>query len=357
MSSKLYRFAVLGFGGRGQYHARNLECVDDIAAQCVAVADPRDPTAEEQGRFGNSFYRDYRELLAHERDLDCVIIASPDGEHVEQSLTSLEHGLPVFLEKAVAPSWPEAVRLYRTVVQHNYPLFVGYNLRRFPAALALKQVIDEGHLGRLQSILVHVNTGNRWSKSVYEHYTDPPFKGLIVGKLTHDTDTIQHLCNGEAISCAATITRNIWPERPNGVMNKGDVACLSGLLDNGILYTIHLTTSGPDYERRFMLNGTGGQAEAILHTNRPGADPASLTLWVDGETPRSVPLPIPKGAHGGADVRIHHDFLTWVQSKPDKPFEPRSILTGMVVCTAALDSAQAGSTIDCAERMREATTG
>jgi hypothetical protein len=68
-----------------------------------------------------------------------------------------------------------------------------------------------------------------------------------------------------------------------------------------------------------------------------------------------VPLPIPKGAHGGADVRIHHDFLTWVQSKPEAPFEPRSILTGMVVCTAALDSAQTGTTIDLSERMREAT--
>ncbi len=357
MSNRPYRFALLGFGGRGQYHARNLECVEGIAAQCVAVADPRPPTPQEQERFGTSYYRDHVELLAHERDLDCVIVASPDAQHVTQALAALERGLPVFLEKTVAPDWQAAVELYRAVVQKSYPLFVGYNLRRFPAALALKEILDQGQLGRIQSILAHVNTGNRWSKSVHEHYTEPPFMNLIVGKLTHDTDTLQHLCNAEAVSCMATITRHIWPERPHGIMNKGDACCISGLLDNGVLYTIHMTTSGPDYERRYVVNGTGGQAEAILHTSRPGGEAASLTVWLDGENPRSVELPVTQGAHGGADTRIHRDFLAWLQTGPDEPHEPRSILTGMVVCTSALDSAQEGRSIDCSERMRQAVVG
>ena len=64
MTTSSYRFAVVGFGGRGQYHARNLEQVEGVAARCVAVADPRPPTPEEEARFGRSFYQDYRELLA-----------------------------------------------------------------------------------------------------------------------------------------------------------------------------------------------------------------------------------------------------------------------------------------------------
>jgi predicted dehydrogenase len=354
MSTRPYRFAVLGFGGRGQYHAKHLEGVAGIPARCIAVADPRPPTDEERARFGRAFYADYRELLAQEQELDCVVVASPDHEHVAQALAALERGLPVLLEKAVATHWEDAVTLYRRVVECRYPLFVGYNLRRFPAALALKQVLDGGELGRVQSVLAHVNTGNRWSKSVYEHYTDPPFLNLIVGKLTHDTDLIQHLFNAEAASCTATITRAIWPERPNGVMNRGDVCCISGLLSNGILFTIHLTTAGPDYERRYVVNGTGGQAEAVLHTARPGAAKASLTVWPDGQEPRPVALPVVPGGHGGADLHIHQDFMAWLQARPDQPHEPRSILTGMVVCTAALDSARLGKTINCAERLAQA---
>src|SRR6185503_11710333 len=127
MTAKPIRFAMIGFGGRGQYHAKNLEQVEGIAAQCVAVADPRPPTPEEKVRFGHSFYQDYRELLAEEKALDCVVIAGPDAEHVTHALAACEQGLPVYLEKAVATSWAEAIRLYHTVVKNSSPLFVGYN--------------------------------------------------------------------------------------------------------------------------------------------------------------------------------------------------------------------------------------
>lgn len=355
MAAKTYRFAVIGFGGRGRYHAKNLEGVAGVPAHCVAVADPRGPTPEEETRFGPAFYRDYRSLLASETDLDFVVVASPDSEHVEHAQAALEQNLSVFLEKAVATNWEDAVKLYRTVVRHRYPLFVGYNLRRFPASLAMKAILDEGRLGRVQSVLGHVNTGNRWSRSVYEHYTAPPFLGLVIGKLTHDTDTIQHALGAEAATCTAVMTRNIWPERPHGVLNECDTCCLTGLLTNGVLYTFHLTTSGPDYERRYTFNGTEGQMDVIMHTNRPGSPPASVTLWLDGETPQTVDLPLPQGSHGGADVRIHRDFFDWLRTNPAGPYEPRSILTGMVIPIAALKSFQTNKTIDCRELLEQAT--
>ena len=357
MATKPFRFAMIGFGGRGQYHAKNLEQVEGIPAQCVAVADPRLPTAEEKARFGSAFYQEYGDLLAHEKDLDCVIVASPDAKHVEHALATLAKGIPVFLEKAVATNWDDAVLLYRTVVKNNYPLFVGYNLRRFPASLAMKRILDEGQLGQVQSVLGHVNTGNRWSRSVYEHYTMPPFLGLVIGKLTHDTDTVQHCLGAEAATCSAVITRNIWPEKPEGVFNQCDSCCLTGLLTNGILYTFHLTTSGPDYERRYTVNGTKGQMDVIMHTNRPGAPTASVTLWLDGKEPQMVDLPIARGGHGGADIQIHRDFFAWLQTRPTKPYEPRSILSGMVIPIAALESARTRAIVDCQALLDQATSG
>jgi predicted dehydrogenase len=355
MATQSYRFAMIGFGNRGAYHARNLEAVEGVAARCVAVADPRGPTPEEEARFGSAFYRDYRDLLANETNLDCVIVASPDSEHVTHALAALGQGLPVFLEKAVATHWDDAVRLYRTVVQHSYPLFVGYNLRRFPASLAMKAILDEGKLGRIQGVLGHVNTGNRWSRSVYEHYTAPPFLGLVIGKLTHDTDMVQHCLEAEAATCSAILTRNVWPERPNGVFNECDACVLTGLLTNGVLYTFHLTTSGPDYERRYTVNGTGGQLDVVMHTSRPGSPPASVTLWLDGEAPRQIDLPVAQGGHGGADVRIHRDFFEWLQTRPEAPYEPRSILTGMLMPTAALESFRTKQSVDCRRLMQQAT--
>lgn len=166
MSSKHYRFAVIGLGKRGCYHLQKIESIAEVRAECVAVADPREPTPREQQRFGQSFYTDYRDLLACEKGLDFVIVASLAAQHVEQALAALECGLPVFLEKSVALTWKGAVKLYRAVVEHQYPLFIGFNLRRFPAVLAMKQILNDGKLGRIQSVLAHVNTGTNWSKQV-----------------------------------------------------------------------------------------------------------------------------------------------------------------------------------------------
>ncbi len=365
MTTPPYRFAVIGFGRRGRYHMESLERLngasarkrrgmEGVQARCVAVADPRDPTSAERARFGRSFYREYRQLLANAPDLDFVIIASFAIAHVEQTLAALQEGIPVFLEKAVAISWEEAVGLYHQVIRHQYPLFIGYNLRRFPATLAMKRIVEEGRLGRIQSVLGHVNTGSHWSQGVWEHYASPPESSLVVGKLTHDTDAIQHCLNAEAVDCVATVTRAVWTEGADSVMAEGDACSISGLLSNGAIYTFHLTTTGPDYERRYIINGTEGQLEVVMHTARPGSARASVTLWRNGEEPQRIKLPPAVGGHGGADFRIHRDFIAWIQSNPTAPDDPRSILTGMVIPTAALDSMKTGRRIDCAARLRQA---
>ena len=360
MTTPTYHFAVIGLGQRGRYHLNSIEAMPEVRAQCVAVADPRDPTAEETARYGNAFYKDYRQLLDQEQDLDFVIVASLAADHKAHALAALKQGIPVFLEKPVGMNWEEAVELYQRVTAQNYPLFIGYNLRRFPAALAMKQILDEGRLGRIQGLLAHVNTGNRWSESVLARYTSPPTSALIIGKLTHDTDTIHHCLQAEPIDCCATITCNVYQRGPTSAMRDGDTCCISGLLTNGALYTIHLTTAGPDYERRYVVNGTEGQMDVILHTSRPGPrgfpPRASLSLWRVGEEPHSVDLPPATGGHGGADFRIHRDFMQWLGSQPDGPDDARSILTGMVIPTAALDSMRTGRRIDCGERLRQAVT-
>lgn len=357
MTTPTFRFAVIGFGRRGRYHMDSLEAMEDATVRCVAVADPRDPTAEDEERFGPAFYNDYRQMLADTPDLDFVLVASYAVDHVEHALAALQRGIPVFLEKAVAFSWEETVALYQEVVRHNYPLFIGFNLRRFPATLAMKRIIDEGRLGRIQSVLGHVNTGNRWSQGVWSHFRTPPSSTLVEGKLTHDTDTIQHCLGAEVLDCTATITRNIWTEGDDRPMTAGDACSISGLLSNGVLYTLHLTTSGPDYERRYIVNGTEGQVEVVMHSVRAGQTPAAVTLWRNGEEPQSIELPPAVGGHGGADFRIHRDFVAWLRSNPTGAYDPRSILTGMIIPFAAQESMATGRRIDCAARLRQAVAG
>jgi predicted dehydrogenase len=55
-------------------------------------------------RHENNCYADYKEMLAAEKDLDAVIIATPDFWHAEQTVACLEAGLDVYCEKEMSNS-------------------------------------------------------------------------------------------------------------------------------------------------------------------------------------------------------------------------------------------------------------
>jgi predicted dehydrogenase len=367
---KKLRFGVIGYGSRGRFHARELERLSKHV-ECTAVADVRPPTDEERARFGTRFYRDYRKLLENER-LDFVVVASQEAQHIEHAQAALRRRLPVYLEKAVSHRWDLAAKFYREVKRHSYPLFLGYNLRYFPAARLTEKLIRAHKIGYIQSVLCHVNTGTDWASYVFlrKFYRDAKRSGdIVLSKLTHDTEWIQHILGSEAKTCTSIISRNVWTAKPKLLIRKEkqrninkfktdpsshDVCCMTGLLKNGTLYTVVFTTVGPDYERRYTFNGTKGQIETTLHTNRTDVPSASVTFWPYGKKPLKFPIKKHIGEHGGADPEIHRDFLKWVLRNPKTPVMPESILNGMIIPTSALDSSKTRRHIDCSKKLKRA---
>jgi len=73
-SGKL-NIAGIGIGGMGAGNLRNLES-ENIVALCDV--DPGYSAATRQRYPQAAFYTDYRELLEKQKDLDAVVIATPD---------------------------------------------------------------------------------------------------------------------------------------------------------------------------------------------------------------------------------------------------------------------------------------
>lgn len=362
------KFAVIGYGNRGRSHREGFE---ELGAQAVAVADVRPPTIEDSERFGDRYYRNYRELLRAHDKLDFAVVASQEAQHVEQSLALLTRGVPVYLEKAPSNRWEDAVHLYREVQQEGHPLFIGYNLRRFPAAGAAAEVLRAGRIGRVQHVLGHVNTGNAWGSKVFYRmfYGDAEYSGdIVLAKLTHDTDWVQHALGTSAATCTASAGRTIWTRRPDAPVDERflegldpereytshDVATLTGRFENGTHFTFVFTTAGPMHERRYLFSGSLGQLEASLHNDRPDEPDAWVRVWRCGSPPEQIPLAEAHGSHGGADPVVRRDFLNWLASGATEPHEPMSILTGMILPTAGLEAARTGCMVDCTARLREA---
>jgi predicted dehydrogenase len=105
--------ALLGTGAQGQVLIN--ACLKIPNIRFKAVCDIW--TAYNQKRMANLLrkyghtpqtYADYQEMLASEKDLDAVLIATPDFWHARHTIACLEAGLHVYCEKEMSNNLQEA---------------------------------------------------------------------------------------------------------------------------------------------------------------------------------------------------------------------------------------------------------
>lgn len=73
-------------------------------------------------------------------DLDGVMIHVSTEAHIEVAKQFLEKGIPVYLDKPIAPSYEETLELYRLAKENQTFLTAGFNRRFAPKVVELKNV-------------------------------------------------------------------------------------------------------------------------------------------------------------------------------------------------------------------------
>lgn len=139
--------AVVGCG----YWGRNLVRVFHEIGALAAVSDVNVDLA---GEFGERYAvpgRDFEEVLA-DPDVAAVAIATPAATHATLAGRALRAGKHVFVEKPIALRATDAEELIALAAERDRVLMVGHLLQYHPAYLALRDLIGDGRLGRLQYI-------------------------------------------------------------------------------------------------------------------------------------------------------------------------------------------------------------
>ena len=147
------RIAGLGVGGRCSYL---LSLAGKAGAEIVALCDvyePRRLAAREKLAPGaRADYVDYREVLDR-KDVDAVIIGSPDHWHVAMTLDAIQSGKDVYVEKPVSHTIAEGERLEKAASGSRQVLQVGYQQRSWEHFQAGREVVASGKLGKITLIL------------------------------------------------------------------------------------------------------------------------------------------------------------------------------------------------------------
>jgi predicted dehydrogenase len=142
---------VCGCGSIGKRHLRNL------LALGVTSAIAADPRPERRHEVEEQFEIETRESLtaALERRPAAALICSPTSEHVPQALEAARAGCHLLIEKPLSHTLEGIAELRLETEARRLHAVVASNYRFHPGLRRLKELIDEGALGRVYCVRAH----------------------------------------------------------------------------------------------------------------------------------------------------------------------------------------------------------
>lgn len=207
---------VVGVGEMGKRHAENLRRLVP-EAQLIAVADavaPRAKQVAEELEVEHSFAS--LEEMVQRKDIDAVLIATPDKFHAQGIRIAATAGKDILCEKPIATDLGDAHAALEEVAQKGVRLQIGFMRRYDPAYAAAMDRIEAGEIGT--PVLF---------KSVGRDKDEPPMSAyqsqingmLFYNSTIHDFDLARWLMKDEVVEVQAYTTTAIRPE----VAKYGDV--------------------------------------------------------------------------------------------------------------------------------------
>jgi predicted dehydrogenase len=163
------RLALIGAGIQGQSDTRFALQVPGV--KLVAVADCYDGRlAHAKELWGSDLFttRDYREILAR-KDVDAVLIATPDHWHKSAAVDAMQAGKDVYLEKPMIHLYSDGPEIIDAARSTNRILQVGSQRVSSILYAKAKELLASGAIGKLNLISAHWNRNSSigaWNYSI-----------------------------------------------------------------------------------------------------------------------------------------------------------------------------------------------
>jgi predicted dehydrogenase len=202
---------LIGYGGRGQVHARAV--ADCPGTNLVAVCDRiNERRKEAEDIYGVEIYSDVDEMLKR-REIEAVVIVSQVAAHAPLSIKVLKSGKHVLCEKPIAETFQSAMEMVNMAKQTGLKAVIGYQQRFSPFYNTLKDVAVS--LDPLEILM----TGHR---SIFlQKYLKEGSAYGIMDSATHGVDIINWLMDKAPVSVYAALKQGIFTNT-----DAYDLACL-----------------------------------------------------------------------------------------------------------------------------------
>lgn len=159
------RFLMVGLGGIGQRHLRNLRSLLGPEAEIAAYrvrSDSRVLTDQLQIEEGSSLEDEYSIRVHTDLDEalslrpDAVFVCNPSSLHIPTALRAAQAGCNLFLEKPLSHNWQQVDELVSLVESQHIKAVVGYQMRFHPCLQRLSSLLQEHRVGQILAVRAEV---------------------------------------------------------------------------------------------------------------------------------------------------------------------------------------------------------
>ncbi len=172
------RVALIGAGSRGNGVMNSwLKHADStFVAVCDVARDRLDNTASKLAASSGQkvdAYEDYRRILER-KDIDAVLIATPDHWHSPMTVEACAAGKDVYCEKPVSNGIEPALKMVDAARQHNRVVQIGLQQRSWPHFVEAAKLIQDGGVGASNHVVMTPPPGGSGGGQKPLTPTDPP---------------------------------------------------------------------------------------------------------------------------------------------------------------------------------------
>lgn len=233
---KKLKVIIIGAGSRGIiYNDEMLKLPSNY--EVVGVAEPiesrRNYIKNSNSLPDDRCFTDYKPLLALGKIADIAVISTMDRQHFEPAMKAIEIGYDLLLEKPIAPTAEECIKITRAAKQKGKKVLICTVLRYTDLFVTLKNLINSGKIGDIISINHEECVGNIHQSHSFVRGNwgnEERSSGMLLQKSCHDIDLLQWLIGKKCLKVQSFGALTYFTERnaPKGAPEYCIQGCPAG---------------------------------------------------------------------------------------------------------------------------------
>lgn len=195
MAMEQVSLGIVGCGLMGGIFGSVAKAIPNAVVASVVDAD-KTRAVELASRLGCEAVASLEDMLDR-ADVDAIIVATPETDHVTPAVKAMEAGKCVLIEKPLADSLANAKTIVEYGEAHNVGVAVGHCLRLDPAYREAREAIRAGQLGDIVHVAVYRNTSISDAERLRGRTSIVDYLGI------HDIDVLEWVTGKRVVEVAA----------------------------------------------------------------------------------------------------------------------------------------------------------